>query len=378
MKKIINKTNSKASPLGRLEGLLLIFLSFAVFSCVTKNDPYDFDQSKYVYDIPDVPVTEDYIVGVQYNELNAGYWYDSKNNEPILYTGTPVLGEYDMKSDTAIANIDDRVLRKQLDYAKKAGIDFMIFGWNGYGSDTLFWNYDQVYRDGDPKIIVKFDLGHIKDKIKGANRLDDEPFLSLFTGETDSLLQNLMNKDYYFKNEGKPMMVVSNYLDANNVRSLSHIMNTFDERLGKAIYTIGEGPQWFSPERLMDTIPCFNAYYEEDMRTNNYDRFLYYYSFIDYQYNYWNKYMKNIGRDFIPVVMPGADNMANNPTSTYYIIEREKEVYRNLANVAKRNVSANRIIIINSWNNYRSGSGIEPTEEFGESYLEYTKEFFKK
>ena len=78
----------------------IIFLSAiiagAFVACV--DNEKEFPTDKYFYEIKDVPVLEDYVIGALYSEITLGYWYHYLNNQPQyddpnLYTGTPVLGD---------------------------------------------------------------------------------------------------------------------------------------------------------------------------------------------------------------------------------------------------------------------------------------------
>jgi len=144
------------------------------------------------------------------------------------------------------------------------------------------------------------------------------------------------------------------------------------------MWTIGEidGGGWTSPERWNDTIPAFDAVYTRSMNTSIYDVWYSYWSFIDQNKAYWKNYMESLGKEFIPYVEPAFDNKAFNETSNAFVVERKKELYNHAANVGKRNITKSRIILVASWNDYRDGTSIEPTVEYGEDYLNWTKEFF--
>jgi len=389
--------------------IIICALFFA--SCVDKNDStYKIDSSKYIYPIPDVEVTEDYIIGALYHELDSGYWYNEKDTLSLpapQYTGTPVLSRtgdlypYSMKKDFKEDN--GTVMRQQLQYAADAGVNFFVIGWNGKGSDTLIWNYlkSRIGIANVPNIVIKYDPGHLfsstgkSDRPKATDKLDDDKYLDKMLAEIDSLKTYLMDKDYYQKNNGKPIFILNQYYRDGRVKSINYILSRVRER--HDFWIVGEAPQWEHPEKYKDTIRSFNAMYEDRMITSNYDRFntivdgvRSYYSYMDLQFAYWQKFMQQYGyqsngskAEFIPMAMSAFNNRRYSPRSTDYLLERyekntgKEEFYRIIANVCKRNVGNSRIIILNSWNNYRDGSGIEPTMEFGTRYLQYTKEYFK-
>ncbi|MDR2474767.1 MAG: glycoside hydrolase family 99-like domain-containing protein [Bacteroidales bacterium] len=381
-----------------------------MIACQDKPDVYQFPTENYYYEVPYVPVTENYVVGARYESVDTGYWYDYKLSKVIPYTGRSIFGEYSWRKDP-------QVIVQQLAYGKKAGIDFFIINWNGHGSDTLLWEYERSYQQGDPKLVVHYDPGHrfgiAKDTLLYMPARLDSTYR-----DVDSLYVNLMSKNLYYKGaDGNPVMVFSdNFTNRADIPYASTFVAKMREyvktKSGGTLWIIGElGGGWTSPEKWGfppdskkpydgrgDTTAIFDALYNNNMTTNSYDRFYGYYSFMDFNFNYWQVRMTSIGREYIPCIEAAYDNYANDPKSSTIILHRcydtsatKDNVYWNLANVAKRNVGKSRIVIINSWNNYRIGSNLEPTVDapdkgdvanggykgFGELYLEYTRKFFK-
>ena len=404
--------------------IIICALFFA--SCVEKNDStYKFDSSKYVYAIPEVEVTEDYVIGAIYQQIDSGYWFNKSDTARLgthQYTGTPTLGKpgdiypYSMSKDFKENN--STIMRQQLQYAADAGVDFFIFGWNGRSSDTLILNYLNSRKSiaKAPNIVIKYDMGHLfsgtgrLDKPKPTDKLDDDKYLDRMLKELDSLNNDLMSKEHYQKNNGKPLLLLNFYGDGR-VKSFSYIISRVREKFN--FWIVGEvvmGWSYGQPELFKDTIRSLDAMYENKMVTGRFDQFnvidgvRVYYSYIDYQYAYWQKFMQQYGNksngtaEFIPMVMPAYDNYS--PNNKDYRLERytkddvylntvpdkakgeEEQFYRIYANVGKRNVGDSRIIIINSWNDYKDGTSIEPTVEglpggYGTRYLQYTRKYFK-
>lgn len=350
--------------------LLLLVLTIGLASCMKDTD-YTFPKDKYYYDVPQTDLTEDVIVGALYHTIGETYW----NYQDKGYTNTPALGEYDVFEDEA-------VLKQQLEWAKKAGIDFLTINWGGYGNvDTLMWKFHDLYTADNqlPKIVLKYDVSHLTQKSK----LDNEEQMKLFIAEFDSLNTHLFTKDSYFRLNDKPVVTFFGYTANNGAAKswktvIDKLHESMKEKGHKEMWTIGEidGSGWTSPERWNDTIPAFDAVYTRTMATDNWDVWYSYWSFIDQNKQYWKQYMESINKEFIPYVEPAFNNTIFNETSNAFIVERKKELYNHAANVGKRNITKSRIILISSWNDYREGTSIEPTDEYREDYLEWTKEFF--
>lgn len=399
----------------------LVLLAFFIVACEFRPDIYEFKVDEYVYEIPDVPVTEDYIVGVAYDtkfrDTLANVWWDNTLKAHQLYTGTPLLGEYDHRED-----ID--VLRQHLDWGKEAGIDFFMLNWGGRGfNDTILVNWEMLYREDNarPKVVLRFDPGYRfgtgKDTLQNNQVQMDSLRIDL-----DSIYTHVILHDFaYKKSDGKPVVVLCNFTNSGQITHLNNFVKflTGSETIQSKIWLVAElGGGWTSPERWgynaangydgttdgyvkPDTIKSFDAFFITDISHNNYDRYHSQYSYLDYNYNYWQERMRPLGKEFIPTIQPGFDDRIFNPSSDRFFIPRWKDgkayvlssmvdsmqydfssitenPFKKWANVAKRNVGESRIVMIYNWNDFTSGRNMEPTLEFGTDYLNYTREFFKK
>ncbi|MDR1437196.1 MAG: glycoside hydrolase family 99-like domain-containing protein [Candidatus Symbiothrix sp.] len=434
MKKIFNRKTFNILSIGLLLGI-------AVASCEDKPEVYEFPVSEYFYEIPDVPVTEDYVIGVQYDVKRKDsanqVWWDNGKQIPQPYTGTPLLGEYDMKDDL------NRMLRQQLDWGKEGGIDFFIFSIGGRGyNDTILMKWEEIWQEGDPRVVIRFDPGYRYPSATGDTLMKNKAVMDSLKFEFDSLYTNVMTKNFAYKNKNtnQPVMILCNYVDKpGHILNLQEYINLFrgkntypgkDRGTENDIWMIGELPSnWSSPENWGyrdettigrvkgDTISVFEAVTITNFEFNNYDRYLGMYSFYDYNNRYWQERLLPRGKEYIPMIFPAYDNRVREPLSTNFLIPRwkdngteeengpyvvssnyvevvdgvsteintlynlsgtKKNPYQELANVAKRNVGPSRIIILRSWNNFGEGNTLEPAVEYQKDYLRYTKQFFKK
>lgn len=399
---------------------ILVLMAIIIVACVDKPETYEFPVDEYVYEIPDVPVTEDYVVGVSYDtkfrDTLTNVWWDNTKKAHQLYTGTPLLGEYDNHQD-------ENVLRQHLDWGKAAGIDFFVVSWGGHGfNDTLLMNWETLYNEDNkrPKVVIRFDPGYRFGSGKDTLQFNQLQMDSL-SFDLDSVYENVMLHDFSYKKDGTPVMVLTNFTNGSQIPRLNNFVNYLkgSGTIQDHIWLMAElGGGWTSPERWgynaangydgptegyvrADTIRAFDAFFVTDISHNNYDRYYSQYSYLDYNYRYWQVRMKPLGKEYVPTVQPGFDDRVNNPSSDRFLIPRWKNgsayalssmavgglqydfssitenPYKKWANVAKRNVGASRIVMIYNWNDFVSGQNLEPTEEFGTDYLQYTREFFK-
>jgi hypothetical protein len=401
---------------------LLILLAIIIVACEEVPDVYEFPVDNYVYEIPEVPVNEDYVVGIAYDtkfrDSIANVWWDNTQKAHQLYTGTPLLGEYDLRDDKD-------VLRQHLDWGKAAGIDFFMVSWGGHGfNDTLLMKWEKLYAEDNarPKVVIRFDPGYRFGKDKDTMQYNQIQMDSL-RHDLDSLYTNVMLHDFAYKrSNGKPVMVLCNFTNGSQISGLNKFVNYLKGStvVNNNLWLMGElGGGWTSPERWgynaangyngpvngyvkADTIKAFDAFFITDISHNNYDQYYSQFSYLDYNYHYWQERMKPLGKEYIPTIQPGFDDRINNPSSDRFFIPRWKDgkayvlssmadggtqynfssitenPYQKWANVAKRNVGESRIVMIYNWNDFASGRNLEPTKEFGTDYLQYTKAFFKK
>jgi hypothetical protein len=460
MKKIFN-----------IVSISIVFILVAVMvSCDDKPEVYDFPVDEYFYEIPDVPVTQDYVVGVRYdrksrdsirispngpvipNHGNDLLWWDNGQARGQWYTGTPKLGEYDTRRDSAT------VIRKHMDWGRQAGIDFFVITWGGRGyTDTILMQFDRLWREGDPRIVIRFDPNYLHNRTGWGNDtlMLNPGRMDTLRHDFDSLYVNVMQKQFAYKHRttGYPVAILCEFVNKRgDIINLKEFVNFFRKEnmfTGQPnnLFLIGElgGSIWTSPENWgwhpapgqpghgygvirPDTIGALEAMYTNDYQHSNYDRYLGQYSFLDYNYTYWRSKLEPMGKEYIPTIYPAFDNRISDFASNQFFIPRWREgvdtayivssiqkgikaipslpaqqvnpngmrvgtvgtgnpynfsditknPYQQWANVAKRNAGNSRIIMVRSWNDFQQGNTLEPTEEYGEDYLNYTKRFFKR
>ncbi len=99
-----------------------------------------------------------------------------------------------------------------------------------------------------------------------------------------------------------------------------------------------------------------------------------YNQYVDKYSEYWRKWSslaKENGLQFALLILPGFNDepYAKYYNKTYHCIERDPERFRYLIQVAKNYTTSLRIIIFYTWNDFHEGTSIEPTLEYGFTYL---------
>ena len=133
--------------------------------------------------------------------------------------------------------------------------------------------------------------------------------------------------------------------------------------VGVDLYIIGEITLgWLPPVRYAPAIKAMDGVNANNWTTDNYDRSVFFNTFVDMNWKNWTDSTKTWNVDFVPCIAPGFNDKAMTPASKNFDIGHTAEFYTDFTNVAKRNMSSKRIVLINSWNNFQLGTAIEPTE----------------
>ena len=346
--------------------LSIIFtLGAFMVSCSDKPDVYEFPVGEYFYDIPDVPVTEDYVIGVRYDRKSTDSIRASVGGTPLgddliwwdggstalrgqWYTGTPLLGEYDTRRDSS------KVIRQHMDWGRQAGIDFFIISWGGRGyTDTILMQFDRLWKEGDPRVVIRFDPNYLLGRTGyGNDTLMLNPGrMDTLRHDFDSLYVNVMQKQFAYKNKntGYPVVILCEFVNKLGITDLKEFVSFFkkENKFTKEpnnLFMMGElgGSVWTSPENWgwhpapgqpghgygqikPDTIAAFEAVFTNDLQHSNYDRYLGQYSFLDYNYTYWRSKLAPMAKEYIPTIYPAFDNRITSYASNQFFIPRWKE-----------------------------------------------------
>lgn len=346
--------------------IYFLFFALGISSCETVDEylpPEHFN-----YPIPQTDITEDVNVGVLYYDYTQADW--DKN-----YTYSPKLGEYNA--------LDLTTMDQHKKWADIGGIDYFVFPWNGAGDNDLL-NTFITGRSEEVKMVINFNTAHLK--ATNSSPLTGDKLITM-TNELKILANDFLVKDFYFKINNRPVIVIkpvnlsSSLASSINFTQVIPAIRAEFNAEGMNPYIIGEITSgWLPPQRYSAVSKVFDAITLTDWRANGnygYDRAVFFQAFSDQAFKNWQDSTTVWGIDFIPCIMPGFDDKVMTPASNVYNIERSVDFYKDMANVAKRNMSPSRTILINSWNNFQLGTSIEPTEEYEENYLNVTKEQFK-
>lgn len=318
------------------------------------------------YEIPPVALTSDIAVGAYYYHYSAADW-DKK------FSHTPLLGTYDAT--------EAGVMAQHRQWADAGGVDFFIFNWNGAAAGDPILNSFIAGRRDKVKMVINYNTAHLKatnaSPLTGAR-------LSTMIQEMKSLAAAYFKQEYYYQVDGKPVVLISPVNLASNAANsidYSTLIPALRQALladGVDLYLVGEITSgWLPPQRYRKAIRVMDAVDLSNWATDVYDRAYFFPAFSDQNWKNWSDSTTTWGVNFVPVVFPGYHDKVMSPASKLYNIDRSPEFLIDYAHVAKRNMGKNRMVFVNSWNNFQLGTSLEPSKEYGTTYLELTKSQFK-
>ncbi len=321
---------------------------------------------QFNYDIPAVAVTENVAVGAYYVNTNTAYWAKK-------YTSTPTLGEYNP--------LDAAVMTQQGAWADQAALDFLVFNWNGATGDNNLLKNFITNRKAGVRMVINYNTAHLK--VTNATPLTGDKLTQMIT-ELKGLAAAHFGQDYYYQADKRPVILITPLnLAASAAASIDFAtvipaVKAALQEDGVDLYIIGEITSgWLPPQRYAPAIRAMDATTLNNWSTDVYDRYVFFPAYTDQNWQNWRDSTSLWKVDFVPCIFPGFNDKAAKPTSKLFNIDHAEKFFTDMCNVAKRNMSARRLVLINSWNDYASGTTLEPAKEYGTQYLDITKQQFK-
>jgi hypothetical protein len=362
----------------------VVAVSAFIFSCKKDMTGPSVDDHFLNYDIPEVPVTQDYTVGCFY------YTFGGFN---VNVKDTPLVGKYNYTNGVPA---QAGIMAQHIKYATRAGIDYFIFSIRSYNKDQNNYRADSAtvrnFLDNNAESKMKFALQYNLNTgqfgLSATSPIEKNPAnLSAFLNDFVRLVPYLKDPNI-MKVNGKPMLFIQNAqnLNSDTSKMVYDSLRYKLEEQGVEAYIVGMQDRWTPPARydIRFRGGTVDAMYHNSYSTqiSNWDRWYLLPQMIDQAWIYAAQYFKdNFQADYIPNVSPGYDPLITNATSTNPVYARADsgKLYQTLCNVAKKNVSSNlRMVLIDSWNNWGEGSQLEPSQWYGELFLDLTRKQFKK
>lgn len=334
------------------------------------------------YDIKEVPVTQDYVVGA---------FYTSAITFNAAVKDTPLLGRYTMPGGV----VNPAVMTGQIDEAAKGGVDYFVFSMRSASRDANNYKLDStvvksfVDANGDK---MKFALAYnwvvnTYGVTQTAPLENDAVKLEQFIQDFLRLVPWLKNT-HYLQVNGKPVVYIKQAQDilSNDNPAVYTKLRSRLSAAGVSVYFIGMQNAWTPPARYDFRFQnCVDAVYHQSLSgtgLTSWDRFYLLPQAMDQNWKYSKDYFKSVyNLSFVPNISAGYDPRVLNPNSLNVVYDRADGgvLYRKLCNVAKMNADEQtRLIMIDSFNDWVNDTQIEPSVRYGTLYMDITRSEFKK
>jgi hypothetical protein len=297
-------------------------------------------------------------------------WWDIDVNPhwPLGYKYTPILGEY----NSGNPNVADQHIL----WATEHGVNFFAVSWFGSHLWADYPYVDKNLRDGLLKAsrlpLIKFCIFYesatIMDRAEslGANKTQ------VFIEDMVYVATNYFNNPSYLKIAGRPVVFLYALYYLYQEFGFSVVpFNSVREQLAKmgiSIYFVGDAVIPSTPDvnspllKSMDAVTSYYFKFATDWTVVLNE--------IQTYYPQWLSAMNSIGVGFIPNVYPGFDDTAFIYGSNR-VLPRSQSMFRKMLDIAVNSLDPNlKVLIITSWNEWHESTSIEPSVEWGETYLE--------
>jgi hypothetical protein len=271
--------------------------------------------------------------------FTSHYQIDSRDWDNIEEFGGlhhPVLGYY--KSD------DPHVLRQQLHWIRRAGIDVIVYDVFSTGK----WDLTDLPKDRTLPLLLEAleDQGDEPRKLKLIIWLEKylaNPTAAEYEYALDYVREHLAEKDYYFRYNGKPLVVTFLNGENRDIGEIESCNDYFELRRIRPYYTdawcyIDRYPQQLNREWICAS-PGSDPFLE------------------------WAYVAKHVRKE----TNPDIETMRHNDLKD----EREGGLFYERQLLRARNASPN-IIFISGWNDWQYSNQIEPALEYGFLYVDMT------
>lgn len=322
------------------------------------------DERLGTVDVVPVASEDDRTVGAHYFS-----WY---GREPHTWQGgewslespyTPTLGNYDAR--------DPAVVEQHIDWCHYAGIQWLNAVWTGPDSpiDKNLKNHVLSHpRAGELEWSIFYDTLIIGNAYGGSSvDLSEEGAANRLKDHIAYLAEEYFDREYYKTIDGRP--VLTTWLaSAYTGDPASVFTEAFEEAGVDPYFVVGIGGQAIDAVELTeiaDAVTVYNPYRpREDIEEVFLDQ-------MESTYRSWYLASELTDHDVIPSVIPGFnDSEITHVERDNPVLELSTDRYANACEISHR--YADGPVLVTAFNEWYESQFIEPSEEFGTSFLEIT------
>ena len=316
-------------------------------------------------------------------------WAATVNGVAHYPAFTPTLGWYDSR--------DDPTLSQHIAWARSYGINTFMIEWPGIATEDFPASIEDVVSlyPGNPD-FAEIDFYFVYSMVAALRRTGED---ALATVSVDSrAARNKLIADFsyaaenyfplanYLKIDGKPVVFTwaIPLTEGNLKKAIRKVRRAIRKNYGYNLYLIADEVGWdtipdeYTPE--FDAVMPYIIFRQADDDEENFglDDML---DEIKPQYRFWRNVCSDLKRTFIPGVYPGYDARASvhayDDDGEYFAprVQRSSESFSDFIDEAKQFIDPDvGMFYVTSFNEWNEATNLEPSEEFGFTYLRVLNE----
>ena len=331
--------------------------------------------------LSDVPLPRPQVKVGAYYYLWSGIPFNNHWNECVK--GTPLLWQYN-SSDPDVA--DRHIL-----LAKQHGIDFFAISWVGRGL-WVDWDFDDIDQNLNSFLMAphladfNFCLFYETRIVLDTANQEHRNFTEIFLSDIEYAAQRYFENPSYLQvadgNCSCPVLFIYNlpYLYENlNAYEAHGLLDALRQRcadLNFSVYLVGDlGPGPPPPDQnspLLYSLNASTSYFFDDP-SKGWDTIL-----ADCRLHYpeWRSTVNSKGIGFIPNAYPGFNNTGLKDVTQPVVLPPDAVRFKEMVNIASTCTDDHlKMVMVTSWNEWLEATAIEPSMEYGESFLHAIPEF---
>tara|TARA_B110000046_G_scaffold38307_1_gene41988 strand:- start:359 stop:1027 length:669 start_codon:yes stop_codon:yes gene_type:complete len=214
------------------------------------------------------------------------------------------------------------------------------------------------------------------------NRIESKGLVQRFIDDF-KLMTPFFNQTNYMKVDGKNVVYLlnSHNLHSDDNAALYQQMRAELSDLGVELYLIGMQIEW-TPTlrydfRFVNGVDAVTHKTYALVNVNLYDRIINFHKFMDQAWLYHKETFEKYNIEYIPTISPSINLKITNGGSNTHVYDKDESWFRANCNVARRAAGTNRIVLIDSFNDWNRGTQLESATSYGEQYLQILREEFK-
>jgi hypothetical protein len=355
----------------RIKFIIIGLFGLVFFSCANDDAP-KIEDNFLSKEVPVEPVTANYTVGAFYKSFS---W-----NAALVEV--PEAGKY-------ISNLGDPVAyEKHIQQATDGGIDYLIFGFRSANvatenaADIAFINMLQT---APSALRQKFALSYSFSSmlLSDTKRIEAAPSkVPVFLNDFNLMLPYFRSANY-MKIDGKCVVHINgaHNLFSDNNAALYQQLRAQMKAAGIELFIIGNQQEWTPPLRydfrFVNGVDAVTHSTYNNIDAGAYDRFYFFNKFCDEAWGYSKTRLLDFKLEYVPTISPSFSRKIVTPTNTNYVFPKNVAYFESICNVARRSSGVNRLVLIESFNDWNNDTQLEASVSYGSTYLAILKKEFK-